>query len=151
MKSMTTGSALKAVVLAILPTILFASAGLRTSWAADQSGYRLIGTIQSSTLIGAVIKDGTNSQSFYQLYDKLPDGSQIVKIHEDSISLKSPDGVLYDMYIAHEKIVGSAVPEAAAIEPSSPPENVPPDRRPPQNPMGRPGRHSHHVSEENEE
>jgi hypothetical protein len=66
------------------------------------TSYRLIGTMQGKPLSGAVLQDETGEQLFYQLYDKLPDGSQIVRLRDNSISLKNADGTTYDMFIAHE-------------------------------------------------
>jgi hypothetical protein len=81
---------------------------------ASQSGYNLIGTIKSEDFTGAVLTDSSGEQVFYRLHDKLPDGSQLVKVRDDSISLKGTDGTLYDMYISHERIVGSAVSPPSA-------------------------------------
>jgi hypothetical protein len=81
--------------------------------AAAQSGYSLIGTIRSGDFSGAVIIVEKGEQSFFRLHEKLPDGSQIVKVRDDSISIKEADGTLYDMYISHEKIAGSAAPPSA--------------------------------------
>jgi len=50
---------------------------------------------------GAVLQDTTGIQSFYRLYEKLPDGSEIVGLRDDSISLKTAEGAVYDMYISH--------------------------------------------------
>jgi hypothetical protein len=75
---------------------------------------RLIGTIQSKNFIGAVFSDSKGEQSFYRVFDTLPDGSKIVAVRSDSISLKGTDGMAYDMYIAHEKIVGSTVSPPSA-------------------------------------
>jgi hypothetical protein len=66
------------------------------------TSFRLIGTIEGEPLIGAVLQDTSGKQAFYQLREKLPDGSQIVHVREDSISLKSEDGTVYDMYITHD-------------------------------------------------
>jgi hypothetical protein len=64
--------------------------------------YRLIGSIQSRDFTGAVISDAKGEQSVYGLLDKLPDGSQIVEVRQDSISLKGADGTSYEIYIAHD-------------------------------------------------
>ena len=73
--------------------------------------YRLIGTIQSRNFIGIVMSDSKGAQSFYGVSDKMPDGSQIVEVRSDSITLKRTDGTLYDMYIAHDtKTVASVAP-----------------------------------------
>ncbi len=73
--------------------------------------YRLIGMIQSRNFTGIVMSDSKGAQSFYRVSDIMPDGSQIVQVRTDSISLKRTDGTLYDMYIAHDtKTVASAAP-----------------------------------------
>lgn len=67
--------------------------------ASGPSVYRLIGTIEGTALAGAVIGDAAGSQFFYRLYERLPDGSQVVRVQSDSISLKRSDGTSYDLYI----------------------------------------------------
>lgn len=67
--------------------------------ASDSSVYRLIGTIEGKALAGAVLGDATGSQSFYRLHERLPDGSQVVRVQSDSISLRRSDGTSYDLYI----------------------------------------------------
>jgi hypothetical protein len=87
------------------------------------SSFSLIGTIKGGPFGGAVLQDASGKQTFYQLREKLPDGSQIVHLREDSISLKSEDGTVYDMYIAHdtkrtvraESSSGYNAPESASI------------------------------------
>jgi hypothetical protein len=98
-------------LLFFLPLSLtrYANAQVTTS-----SGYNLIGTIRSGDFSGAVIIVAKGEQSFFRLFEKLPDGSQIVQVRDDSISLKGADGTLYDMYISHEKIAGSAVSPISA-------------------------------------
>src|SRR5271169_710899 len=50
---------------------------------AAQSGYNLIGTIRSGGFSGAVIKVENGEQSFFRLFEKLPDGSQLVQVRDD--------------------------------------------------------------------
>ncbi len=83
------------------------------------AGYNLIGTIRSGYFSGAVIIVTKGEQSFFRLFDKLPDGSQIVGVRDDSISLRGTDGMLYDMYISHEKIAGSTVSPPSSYSPSN--------------------------------
>ncbi len=72
----------------------------------------LVGTIESGAFVGAVLSDAKGEQVFYRLKEKLPDGSQIVKVRADSILLKGANGTLYDMYISHDtKTVASLRPE----------------------------------------
>ncbi len=70
--------------------------------AGANSTFRLIGTIRGKLFSGAVLQDTTGNQVVYQLHEKLPDGSRIVHLREDSIALKGEDGTVYDMYIAHD-------------------------------------------------
>ena len=82
------------------------------------SDLNLVGTIISEMFTGAVIKDAKGEQSFYRIHDKLPDGSQIVKIADDHISLKGPDGSLFTMFILHEKTESHvAGPTSATVSP----------------------------------
>jgi len=119
--------------------------------AAEPAGFNLIGTIVSKAFTGAVIKDGTGMQTFFRLYEALPDGSKIVRVQADSISLKGTDGSFYDMFISHEKIAGSAAPPQ--ISANSPVNITPPS---PANPGAnvinarRQRRHIRHSSEEDE-
>jgi general secretion pathway protein C len=59
--------------------------------AAETSVFKLIGTIEGETFSGAVLED-TTGQAFYRIHQKLPDGSQIIKIGRDSIKIKRADG-----------------------------------------------------------
>ncbi len=78
-----------------------------------QSGYSLVGTIQSGDLTGAVITVSKTEQTFFRKFEKLPDGSQIVEVHPDSIALKRDDGTKFEMYTLHEtKTIASAQPAA---------------------------------------
>ena len=77
---------------------------------ATQSGYSLIGTIQSDDFSGAVISVAKGEQSFFRLFEKLHDGSQIIKIRADSIVLRGTEGLTYEMYILHETRNVAAVP-----------------------------------------
>jgi hypothetical protein len=93
------------ILLLVVPLSLISQVNAQS---ATESGYSLIGTIRSGDFSGAVIKVAKGEQSFFRLFEKLPDGSQIVQVHDDSISLKGTDGTIYDMYISHEKIMGAA-------------------------------------------
>jgi len=84
---------------------------LANAQSAANSTFRLIGTIESKLLSGAILQDTTGEQSLYQLYDKLPDGSQVVKVQSDSILLRGSDGTTYEIYITREtKSVATAQP-----------------------------------------
>ncbi len=69
---------------------------------ANSSSYRLIGTVEFGDVAGAVLDDSTGAQTFYRLGEKLPDGSQIIRIRGDSITLKGSDGAVHDLYTIHD-------------------------------------------------
>jgi hypothetical protein len=64
---------------------------------AAQSGYRLIGILKGPALTGAVLGDGAGEQIFYRLHERLPDGSQVVKVR-GGIVLKRNDGCFANCY-----------------------------------------------------
>jgi hypothetical protein len=84
-----------------------------------QSPFSLVGTIQSDGMGGAVLQDTTGTQSFYRLYEKLPDGSQIVGLRDDSISLKTAEGAVYDMYISHGAKTASSKSSSGQFTPTA--------------------------------
>ncbi len=102
-----------------------------------QSGYNLIGTIQSGDLTGAVIAVSKSEQTFFRKFEKLPDGSQIIQVLPESIVLKRADGTKYEMFTLHEtKTVASVQSPAPAntytpkVQPPNPdPLNVTPSER----------------------
>jgi len=91
----------------------------------SQSGLRLVGTVESGPFSGAVLDDGTGVQTFYGLHDTLPDGSKIIKVKNDSILLKQPDGAVYELFIAQNTNAALRTPPPAVSEPPSQVENVP--------------------------
>ena len=134
--------------LAAIFALLFLTMGSNAE--AEPAAFSLIGTIVSKTTAGAVIKDGTGKQTFFRLNEALPDGSTIVRVRDDSVSLKSADGTLYEMFISHEKsAAGLVAPPPAADSPvniNSPSRWNPAAVKSPR----RPQRHRH-VSEETDE
>jgi general secretion pathway protein C len=77
--------------------------------AAAYTEYTLIGTVEGESFAGAVLADTANLQAFYRLGQKLPDGSQIVKVKRDRVSLKRPDGSIVEIQIVDDtKIVSVA-------------------------------------------
>ena len=79
--------------------------------AAAPSAYRLIGTIEGEIFSGAVLEDATPMQTFYRIHEKLPDGSQIVKVKRDQISLKRSDGSITELQVIDDnKIILSRPP-----------------------------------------
>jgi hypothetical protein len=91
------------------------------------STYLLIGMIGGKSLSGAVLQDSTGEQLFYRLYDKLPDGSQIVKLRDDGISLKDENGTVYEMYISHD--TKTATSESSTSSKSYASESAPKQHR----------------------
>jgi general secretion pathway protein C len=77
--------------------------------AAAYTEYTLIGTVEGESFAGAVLADTANLQAFYRLGQKLPDGSQIVKVKRDRVSLKRSDGSTVEIVIVDDtKIVNVA-------------------------------------------
>ena len=73
------------------------------------TSYTLIGTIEGDVFSGAVLADTTNQQTFYRLNEKLPDGSKIVKVKRDAVTLKRADGSSVEVQIVDDtKIVNVA-------------------------------------------
>lgn len=77
---------------------------------AASSPYRLIGVIKAEGFTGAVLADSAGGQILYRLYEQLPDGSKLVKVANDSILLKSSEGVSYEVFIAHDRLVPPNIP-----------------------------------------
>jgi general secretion pathway protein C len=74
--------------------------------------YKLIGTVEGSRFAGAVLEDSTG-QTFYRIREKLPDGSSIVKVMRDKVTIKKSDGSTVDLQVVDDtKIV--AVPGPGA-------------------------------------
>ena len=94
--------------------------------ATAQADYRLIGTIEGKGFTGAVLDDSTGVQTLYRLHERLPDGSQIVKVRSDSISLKRSDGTPYELFIVHDAKPSSPQGRTGAVPPTvvSPPVAV---------------------------
>jgi len=67
--------------------------------------YKLIGTIEGEQFSGAVLEDSAG-QAFYRINQKLPDGSVIVKVMRDKVSIRRSDGVTVAVeVVANTKIV----------------------------------------------
>ncbi len=81
------------------------------------TSYVLVGTVEGDAFAGAVLQEGT-TQTFYRKDEKLPDGSRIVKVLRDRVTLKRADGSTVDIQIVDDtKIVNVASKSPA---PSSP-------------------------------
>jgi general secretion pathway protein C len=77
--------------------------------AESYSAYTLIGTIEGESFSGAVLADATNQQAFYRHDQKLPDGSMLMKVKHDRVTLKRPDGSTVELQIVDDtKIVNIA-------------------------------------------
>ena len=73
--------------------------------AVESSSYKLTGTIEGGSFSGAVLEDSTG-QAFYRIHQKLPDGSQIIKVKRNKVTLQRPDGSTTEILVADDdKIV----------------------------------------------
>jgi general secretion pathway protein C len=61
-----------------------------------------------------VLDSPANPQSFYRLNEKLPDGSRIVKVKRDSVSLKREDGSITVLEMVDDTKIVMATPTANA-------------------------------------
>jgi general secretion pathway protein C len=78
--------------------------------AAEAVNFKLIGTVEGEVFAGAVIEDATG-QAFYRIQQKLSDGSQIVKVLRDRVTLRRADGSSATLQIVDEtKIVAMVKP-----------------------------------------
>jgi len=69
------------------------------------TSYKLIGTVEGTMFSGAVLADSAG-QTFYRINQKLPDGSSVVKVMRDKITLRRSDGSTVDIEIVDDtKIV----------------------------------------------
>lgn len=53
--------------------------------------YTLVGTVEGILFSGAVLQDGAG-QAFYAIHRTLPDGSSVIKVMRDTITLRKSDG-----------------------------------------------------------
>ncbi len=80
--------------------------------AAEISNYKLIGTIEGDAFAGAVLEDSTG-QAFYRINQKLPDGSQIIRVRRDRITIRRAGGGTTELQVVDDtKIVN--VPKVGA-------------------------------------
>ncbi len=79
----------------------------------EASAFRLIGTIEGEYFAGAVLEDASGVQNFYRIHEKMPDGSQIVKVQRDKITMRRPDGGTFDLQVVDDaRIVNVSKPGA---------------------------------------
>jgi general secretion pathway protein C len=97
--------------LTILKTGIFGEdKGPSSSPAVESSTYRLIGTIEGDGFSGAVLEDASGP-AFYRIDQKLPDGSKIIKVQRDKVTLRRANGTTIELQVVDEtKIVGIAKP-----------------------------------------
>ncbi|HUJ18075.1 MAG TPA: type II secretion system protein N [Nitrospirota bacterium] len=76
--------------------------------AADAVNYKLIGTVEGDVFAGAVLEDATG-QVFYRIHQQLPDGSQIIKVLHDRVTLRRADGTTADIQIVDDTKIVSMV------------------------------------------
>jgi general secretion pathway protein C len=81
---------------------------------AESTNYKLIGTIEGGSFSGAVLEDGSG-QTFYGIHQKLPDGSKIIRVMRDKVTLQRSDGSKIDVQLADDdKIVTMQAPAGNA-------------------------------------
>jgi general secretion pathway protein C len=79
--------------------------------AVETSVYKLIGTVEGEVFSGAVLED-TTGQTFYRIH-QLSDGSQIVKVQRDRVTIRRADGGTTELQVVDEtKIVNVTRPGA---------------------------------------
>ena len=82
----------------------------------EASAFRLIGTIEGEHFAGAVLEDASGSQNFHRIHEKMPDGSRIVKVQRDKITIRRPDGGAFDLQIIDDaRIVNVPKPGAGGV------------------------------------
>ncbi len=82
--------------------------------AAEIVNYRLIGTIEGDAFAGAVLED-TTGQAFYRMHQKLSDGSRIVKVFRNRVTIRRADGRTSEIQIVDDmKIVNITKPSAGS-------------------------------------
>jgi general secretion pathway protein C len=73
--------------------------------AAAAVSYKLVGTIEGESFAGAVVEDSAG-QAFYRINQTLPDGSTIIKVVRDKITIRRSDGSTVDVEVVDDtKIV----------------------------------------------
>ncbi len=101
----------RTILIATLIVFINLAEGL--SDAAQPSGPRLVGTVQGGPFSGAVFDDGSGIQTFYRLHELLPDGSKLIKIWQDRVGIKKPDGVVYELFTTGDANAVAASPSPA--------------------------------------
>ncbi|HUI46537.1 MAG TPA: type II secretion system protein GspC [Nitrospirota bacterium] len=72
--------------------------------------YKLIGTVEGEAFAGAVLED-KSGQAFYRINQKLPDGSDLIKIMRDKVIIRRSDGATVNLEVVDDtKIVAVQQP-----------------------------------------
>ncbi len=78
--------------------------------AAEAVNYKLIGTVEGDVFAGAVLEDASG-QAFYRINQKMTDGSRIVKVLRDRVTIRREDGTTATIQLVDDtKIVAMAKP-----------------------------------------
>jgi len=87
--------------------------GTAATATSESSAYRLIGTVEGRSFAGAVLEDAGGVQNFYRIHEKMPDGSQIIKVQRDRVTIKRADGGTVDVQVVDDaRIVSVSKPGA---------------------------------------
>lgn len=79
--------------------------------------YKLIGTVEGNAFAGAVLADSAG-QAFYRINRMLPDGSTIIKVTRNKVTLKRSDGGTVDIaFIDDTKIVSVGKEVSSNVKP----------------------------------
>lgn len=101
-----------ALFLMIFSVLFFSTA---PAYSQAVGNFRLIGTIEGgSGFTGAVLDDNSGTQNFYRLREPLPDGSWMVKIASDTVTIKRSDGSTYTLFLVQGTKPGAPQPARAA-------------------------------------
>jgi general secretion pathway protein C len=79
--------------------------------ASEPSAFVLVGTVEGESFAGAVLQDAANVQTFYRRNEKLPDGSRIIKVLRDKITIKREGGGTFELQVVDDtRIVNVSKP-----------------------------------------
>jgi general secretion pathway protein C len=67
--------------------------------------------VEGESFAGAVLQDAAGVQTFYRRNEKLPDGSRIIKVLRDKVTIKREGGGTFDLQVVDDtKIVSVSKP-----------------------------------------
>lgn len=78
----------------------------------EVTNYRLIGTVEGDAFSGAVLEDDSG-QAFYRIHQKLEDGSRIIKVRSNRVTLRRADGSSAELEIVDDTEIVN-IPKPAA-------------------------------------